>query len=217
VSYSVFFCYYEFIMDSQIKTIIFDLNGVFVRSEKLSDRFKEKFGVSSDDFLPALKEIMAKVRLPDAEDAFSYWKPCLDMWGVNLSRDDFFNFWFSGEKEAPAMIELARTLKGKGVKIFILSNNFKERTAYYDAQFPFLREVADKVYYSWQTGFVKSGPEAYKKLLADNKLKPEECLFFDDSQENVELARTLGIKSFIFGGIDKTREVLRAEKILQEN
>ena len=34
-----------------IKAIIFDLNGVFIKSPKLSDRFKERFNVSENDFL----------------------------------------------------------------------------------------------------------------------------------------------------------------------
>ena len=50
--------------------------------------------------------------------------------------------------------------------------------------------------------------EAYKKLLADNNLQSEECIYFDDSAENVETANNLGIKSFLFEGADKTRGIL---------
>ncbi|MDP3710828.1 MAG: HAD-IA family hydrolase [bacterium] len=192
-----------------IKTIIFDLNGVFIRSPKLSDRFRDKFNVLEEKFLPVLKEIMAKVRLPNAGDTFSYWKPYLEKWGVNLSKEDFFNFWFSAEREVPEMIEIARGLKNEGFKIFILSNNFAERTAYYDKNFSFLKELFGKVYYSWQTGFTKSAPEAYKIVLSENGLKPEECIYFDDSKENVELATSLGIKAFIFEEPEGVVSILR--------
>ena len=193
-----------------IKTIIFDLNGVFIQSPKLSERFGEQFGVPENDFLPALKDIMTKIRLPNANDAFLYWQPYLQKWGVNLSKEEFFDFWFNAEKEAPEITALTRELKIKGLKIFILSNNFIERAAYYDKIFPFLREVADKIYYSWQTGFIKPNPEAYKIILRENNLKPEECIYFDDVKENIDIATSLGIKSFLFEGVAKTREVINS-------
>jgi len=193
-----------------IKTIIFDLNGVFIQSPKLSERFGEQFGVPENDFLPALKDIMTKIRLPNANDAFLYWQPYLQKWGVNLSKEEFFDFWFNAEKEAPEITALTRELKIKGLKIFILSNNFIERAAYYDKNFPFLREVADKIYYSWQTGFIKPSPEAYKIILRENNLKPEECIYFDDVKENIDIATSLGIKSFLFEGVAKTREVINS-------
>ena len=193
-----------------IKTIIFDLNGVFIQSPKLSERFGEQFGVPENDFLPALKDIMTKIRLPNANDAFLYWQPYLQKWGVNLSKEEFFDFWFNAEKEAPEITTLTRELKIKGLKNFILSNNFIERAAYYDKNFPFLREVADKIYYSWQTGFIKPNPEAYKIILRENNLKPEECIYFDDVKENIDIATSLGIKSFLFEGVAKTREVINS-------
>ncbi len=197
-----------------IKAIIFDLNGVFIQSPYLSDRFQEKFGISAEKFLPVLKEIMAKARKPNADNSFNYWKPYLKKWGVELTEKQFFDFWFKAEKKAPEMIELAEKLKDRGVKIFILSNNFIERADYYKKTFPFIEEFFDKVYYSWQTGFVKPDPEAYKKLLADNNLKPKECIYFDDSKENIEVAKKLGIKSFLFEGIDNIKRLLKENELI---
>lgn len=180
----------------------------------MSERVKEKFGVSTEEFLPALKEIMEKARKPDAGDAFEYWKPYLKKWGIKSSQDEFFAFWFTGEKEFLGMIELARALKSKGIKIFILSNNFKERSDYYRKHFPFLDELFDKVYYSWQTGFAKPNPMAYQHLLKENSLEPEECIYFDDSENNIKVASDLGIKSFIFEDINQTKKILQEHKII---
>lgn len=190
------------------KAVIFDLNGVFVKSPKLSERFNEHFGVPAAEFLAALKEVMDKVRMPDAGDSFAYWQPYLEKWGVNLTREAFFDFWFSAEREVPEMTALARELKGNGMKLFILSNNFAERTAFYQKQFPFLGELFEKVYYSWQTGFRKDNEAAYRNLLAENGLAPEECMFFDDSAGNVELAKRLGITAYVFENPSRTRALL---------
>jgi len=82
-------------MGNLIKAVIFDLNGLFIQSPKLSDRFCDRFNVPVEDFMPALKEIMDKVRMPNAGDTFNYWKPYLDKWQVKISKKEFFDFWFS--------------------------------------------------------------------------------------------------------------------------
>lgn len=184
-----------------IRTVIFDLNGVFIQSPLLSERFTKDFHVPNEKFLAALKVVMAKVRLPQAGDMYLYWKPFLDEWDVKLDREKFLEYWFREEKENEAMVMLARELKKRGINLYILSNNFSERAQYYEKTFGFLKELFEKVYYSWQTGYVKPHERCYTLVLEENNLKAEECLYFDDSSENVEKARGLGMKSFLFKNV----------------
>ena len=95
------------------------------------------------------------------------------------------------------MITFAISLRQKGIKVFILSNNFKERAEFY-GQYPWIHEAVDKVYFSWQTGFVKPDSRAWQLVLDENDLKPEECMYFDDQDRNVKAAESLGINSYIF-------------------
>lgn len=193
-----------------IKEIIFDLNGVFLESPKLSDRFSQDFDVNKDEFLGTLKEIMDQVRLPKAPETYTLWKPFLDKWGVKLSEKDFFNYWFSGEHLVPELLDYTKELKSKGLRMSILSNNFRERTTYYRSHFPELFSNFDSVYFSWETGFVKSQPEAFKNVLEHDNLAAEECIFFDDSPKNVELAQSLGIKAQLYGGLEVTKEFINS-------
>jgi|SRR3989338_2727411 len=197
-----------------IRAVIFDLNGVFIKSPKLSVRFYEKFGVGEEKFWPALKEIMAKVRMPKAGDAFSYFKPHFDDWNIALTRKQFFDFWFSAEKKVPEMIAIAKKLKEKRIKLFILSNNFAERANYYNKEFGELFKLFDGIYFSFQMGFVKPNTRAFENILSKNKLRPEECLYFDDSIENVEAAKRLGIAAFVFEGSHKTADVLKKYSLM---
>ena len=190
------------------KAIIFDLNGVFIVSPKLSERFEQDFNVPLNDFLPALKEIMDKVRQPNADSLYSLWKPYFDKWNVNLTEEEFLNYCFSVEKENTELTDLARRLKDKGVLIIILSNNFRERAGYYDENFPFLKEIFNGVYYSWQTGFVKPDVKAFENILEKHSLKPEDVLYFDDSDKNIELAKSIGIEAYTFD--DKAVELLKS-------
>jgi HAD superfamily hydrolase (TIGR01509 family) len=193
-----------------IKAVIFDLNGVFMLSPKLSDRFESDFKVSKEIFLPALAEIMDKVRKPNAGPAFNYWKPCIEEWAINFDEKQFWDYWFNAETESPEMIALAKELKQKGIKVIILSNNFKERSSFYQ-QYPSLKEAADKFYYSWQTGFIKPDPGAWQNVLEDNNLKPKECIYFDDQDKNLKAAESLGIKAHMFVDAITTKEILKEE------
>ncbi len=188
------------------KAVIFDLNGVFLQSEPLSKRFEEKFGIIKDLFLPALKEIMAVVRKPKCPAAFTLWKPYLAQWQVSLSEQQFFDFWFSGEHLVSELVEYARGLRNGGVKVFILSNNFKERTEFYRQNFPQIFQYVDKAYFSWETGFVKPSVESLQLVLSENSLKPEDCIYFDDSDDNIKIAQDLGIKSEKWTNIDDAKK-----------
>jgi HAD superfamily hydrolase (TIGR01509 family) len=181
----------------KLKAAIFDLNGIFLQSTKLSERFEKDFGVPVAVFLPKLSEIMDKTRQPNAGGSFQYWKPVLKEWNVNLSEQEFWDYWFKSEMQSDAMIAFAKELRAKGINIFILSNNFKERAEYY-GHYPWMHDAVDKVYFSWQTGFVKPDQRAWELVLTENDLKPEDCIYFDDQEKNLKAAEGVGIKAFMF-------------------
>lgn len=191
-----------------IKAVIFDLNGVFLESEWLSVRFERKYHTPETEFVEALKRIMNVVRKPDAPTAYSLWKPHLDKWGINLKEDEFFKFWFSGEKLVKELVEYVDEFKSKDILVFILSNNFRERTRFYRNHFPQLFEKLDGAYFSWETGYVKPDKKAFTKIFTDNHLKPQECIYFDDSDKNVKTANSLGIHAFKYEGLTNTKKII---------
>lgn len=193
------------------KAIIFDLNGVFIISPRLSDRFEKDFNISSDEFLPVLQKIMDKVRQPNAVSIYSLWQPYFEKWQISFSETDFLNYWFNAEKENTKLVDLANKLKDKGYKLIIMSNNFRERAEYYSKNFKFLNELFDDIYYSWQTGLVKPDVRTFDLILKDHSLKSADCLYFDDSEKNVQLANSIGIKSYIFddSSVDFLRLLVR--------
>ncbi len=192
-----------------IKAVIFDLNGIFIQAPKLGHRLRDDFGVERGKFIPVLHEIMHKIRQPGALGAFSYWESYLKSWNVNFNEKEFLDYWFKAEKTSETMVVFAKNLRTKGVKVFILSNNFKERAEYY-GHYPWIHEAVDKVYFSFNTGFVKPDIGAWQLVLAENDLKPEECIFFDDQDKNIKASEEAGIKAFRF-----TNEA-ELEKIVNE-
>lgn len=195
---------------SMTKAVIFDLNGVFLQSEFLSDRWHRQYPqVSADEFVGALKEVLAIARQPGVSSAFKLWEPHLKKWQIEISENDFWHFWFSGEHLVPELLDYAKKLRQKGVKVFILSNNFRERTGYYRENFPEIFSAVDNAYFSWETGFVKPDPSAFLNVLEKNNLRPEEAIFFDDQDKNLSSASALGINAVKFQNLEQLEEDLK--------
>ena len=191
-----------------IEAIIFYLNGIFLKGRYLSDLMQEKYGTSGQEFLPALERIMDKVRRPGAPKIYSLWSPYFQKWGLNLSEGEFFDFWFKSEKLDRLVLDYVNILKDRGLKIFILSNNFRERTSYYRQNCPEIFKNIDKAYFSWETGFIKPNELAFRNILEENGLDPEECIYFDDSQKNVDVANSVGIHAIKYENLEKTKRII---------
>ena len=59
-------------------------------------------------------------------------------------------------------------------------------------------DLFEKVYYSHELGMGKPDPEIFRYILKDSDLEPRETLFVDDSVENIQSARILGIQCLHF-------------------
>ena len=191
-----------------LKAVLFDLNGLFITSRKLSEYFSEEYGIPAETFLPKLSEIMHQVRQPNAGPAFRHWEPVLKEWGLTLTEAEFWDFWFSKESVSEDMVALARTLKKEGLKVLIISNNFKERADFY-GHYPWLHDAVDQVYFSFASGFVKPDMRAWAAPLAEHALAPSDCIYFDDQPKNIAAAESLGIESHLFESPAETERLIR--------
>ncbi len=105
--------------------------------------------------------------------------------------------------------EKAQKLKEKGYGIYILSNYSQELFEKHTKDAPFI-SLADGVVVSYQIHITKPDEKIYRYLLDKYNLKAEECIFFDDREENTEAARKLVIeaitvtsKEFLLDELDK--------------
>ncbi len=105
-------------------------------------------------------------------------------------------------------IDLVKSLKDSGYAVFYLSNY--SRKAYDEcaeslAFMPFM----DGGVVSFKVGLTKPDPAMFQKFLSIYDLKPEECLFIDDTPENVEAATDLGFQGHIFQSYDQLVQLLQ--------
>lgn len=108
--------------------------------------------------------------------------------------------WFDMCKgEINGMFELIQELKGKGYGIFGLSN--WPATTFNEARKRFRTMASiDKYVISSHVNLVKPGKEIYQHLLSKYSLEPSECVFIDDREENINGARSVGMKGIVFPG-----------------
>ena len=97
-------------------------------------------------------------------------------------------------------IKLLQKLKKK-YQIFLLSNTNEIHVQYFTKQDYWKKNLFDKVYYSHIVGIRKPDLEIYKKIITENNLIPNEILFFDDRIENINAAKSLGIKTVLIKDI----------------
>lgn len=55
-----------------------------------------------------------------------------------------------------------------------------------------------RIFVSYEINIRKPDPKIFKYLLDNINLKPEECLFVDDKEENVSAAKQLGMDGYVF-------------------
>ncbi|MEP6597774.1 MAG: HAD-IA family hydrolase, partial [Ginsengibacter sp.] len=58
-----------------------------------------------------------------------------------------------------------------------------------------LEDYFDKTYFSHEIGYRKPSREAYEYVLKENKLSPSETLFIDDSIQNIDGAKAVGLQT----------------------
>ncbi len=94
------------------------------------------------------------------------------------------------------IIPLVQDLKNDGYNLYVLSNmtrHFIERKY----KFPIF-DFFDGIVFSAPIKMVKPNPLIYKYLLNKFNLNANECLFIDDTKENLAGAARFGIKTFLF-------------------
>ena len=97
-------------------------------------------------------------------------------------------------------------LKGKGFNVYYLSNYSEHLMRVNPSVLDFLPHMDGGVF-SCYVKKIKPDSGIYQCLLEKYGLRAEECLFFDDREENVAAARELGIQAVQFETYEQAKAV----------
>ena len=120
--------------------------------------------------------------------------------------------YFAHLRPNEPMIEYMRELRGRGLRMALLTNNVREWEPHWRAKLPDIDEIFEVVVDSAFVGMRKPDPEIYRltvERLGDG-IGAVECAFVDDVEVNCEAAAALGMTAVHFRDTDQAIDELRA-------
>lgn len=200
-----------------IKNLLFDLGGVIMDLDRdHCVRAFERLGMKdADDFLGVYGQKGAFLALEsgkiDADEFHRQVRPMIDRPKVSDEEiDNAFNEFLVGIPVA--RLEALRALR-KDYKIYLLSNTnpimINSRIAEEFRKEGFeMADYFDGIFTSYEAGCCKPGKEIFDYTEREGHIKPDETLFFDDSQANVDAARSYGFNAVLVKPGDEFKNLL---------
>ncbi|MBQ4399492.1 MAG: HAD family phosphatase [Bacteroidales bacterium] len=192
-------------MSAKIKNIIFDLGGVVLDiDENIVYKELEKMGIRTSE-LAHSKEFMDIMSKFDTGiyTAPTFRKKTKAILGQEKMTDQKFDsIWNSMLLDIPRERIAALEQIRKHYKIFLMSNSNEIHYDLYvrDLQLRFgyneFDELFNKSYFSFAEHLEKPNPRFFELILDHEHLLPEETLFIDDTAENINVAKSLGINTY---------------------
>lgn len=198
-----------------IRNVVFDMGNVLLdyQPQKFADGLlrdpeaagavvRELFGGPEWKLLDAgaveLSEALARVqaRIPQYEQEAAL---VMERWPYVM-------------EPVPGMPELVERLKGRGYGLYLLTNTSMQFFQFRE-HFELLRRF-DGFIASAKEKLVKPDPAIYRLLCNRFGLVPQECLFIDDLEQNVEAAERVDLRAHRFLGAAELEEFLKKQGIL---
>lgn len=187
-----------------IKTVVFDLGGIFFLGEDWSLIASNKYGISFDKVKNAIKEYNKCA--VSAEKSEQFWIGFQKKLGINDDWKNIRNFLIGSISISKETAELIKKLKGK-YEVLFLSNSHIDFTPELEKKFSFKKEFHGGLL-SHEHPFYKPDKKFYLELLSRTSSKPEEIVFIDDVENNLKPASELGMNVILFKNIEQLKEEL---------
>jgi len=200
-----------------IQAVIFDLGRVLVNVHvrRLMDFFcKEAGGGDAFQMLPRIMADPLMTQYSTGQiDSRRFHQALCDQYGLKLSFDDFALRWCDIFSPMDGMEEIVAALSDK-FKLGLLSDTDPLHWEYIQSHFPLVRYFIRPTL-SFEVGTTKPNREIYLAAAKNTGARPENCLFIDDLEENVNGAKAAGMQAIRFEGVEQFSMDLRKFGLLQ--
>jgi putative hydrolase of the HAD superfamily len=205
-----------------IKAVIFDVGGVLDRAgdptaeEASRQRLAAELGLELDEMWRRFyqSDPWYLARIGEIDDA-EFWNRNLVPLGIvdPTQQAAFSERLFEFKEVTPAMRGLLEDLHGR-VKLGIISNASDTLEIGLEERYR-ITHYFDVIINSARVGFAKPEPEIYVLALDRLEVAPEEAVFTDDQQHNVDAAVALGMHATLFAGVEEFRAYLIQLRVLE--
>jgi putative hydrolase of the HAD superfamily len=182
-----------------IRCVAFDFGGV-VAEEGFRNgmiAIAEEFDLDPSETVKLAFRLVFEARFVEGRcTEEQMWKLFRERTGIRVGDEVLRQMVLSRFVIRPWMLARAQDLKDKGYIVAMLTDQ-AEWLKELDSTTPFLH-LFDPVINSWDTGKTKKDPTAFTDLAAAAGVKPEEILFVDDNEGNIERAAAMGLKTILY-------------------
>lgn len=192
-------------INDKITTIIFDFGGVIINLD-LPDCINnlKKIGVHNvEQYLSNFgqKDFFLKYENGDINTE-EFRNEIKKLAGKELNNDEIDKAWCFFLCDIPDEKLLLITKLKEKYRLLLLSNTNPlhievSAAGEFAKRGKTIHDFFDKCYLSYKMKITKPNPQIFQSLLADANVSPEECLFLDDGQKNIDTAMSLGINSYL--------------------
>lgn len=124
-----------------------------------------------------------------------------------------FDNWYDMLTPIENSVKLLKELKAKGYNLYYLSNFQELAYDYIIKEYEFFG-LFDGGVASFAEKLMKPDKDIYEKLMERYDLKPEECLFMDDTALNIDGAENVGMKGIVFTTAEDAMDNLKKFDVL---
>jgi len=200
---------------SDITTIFFDIGGVLLTDGWGHDSRRaaaERFGLDWDEYADRHEKVAHAIEtnhmtLEHYLDRAIFYRP------RSFPREEFRDFIFAQSQPKPDAIEIVRQLaESRRYLMATLNNEILELNVYRIKHFGLSRYFS-VFFSSCFLGLRKPDEAIYRTALQVTQRQPEECIFIDDREVNLECPRELGLRTIHFQDATQLRRELRENGI----
>jgi putative hydrolase of the HAD superfamily len=183
--------------NTDIRIVLLDIDGVINFGERFSHRYAKNHGVP----LATLSQFFDGVFQDCLIGKADLKKELLDVlkeWKWKQSVDALLTYWFLDEvKYDQRVLDTIHKLKKHGVKVYGASNQEHHRAKYLIERTR-LKDYIDEFFISAHLGVKKPDVNFYQKVLDTLGAEPSTIGYWDDDDGNVENAKKIGIRAYVF-------------------
>jgi putative hydrolase of the HAD superfamily len=186
----------------KISTVLFDADGVLQSAGPLFDHFDRREGWSQERLSDFFRHFVTE--RPDYAgsetgdvDPVPVIAAALSDWGWTEPVDTFIREWLTlGTVPDKRALDLIATLRRHGISCGLATNQDAVRARYMHEDLGY-EKLFDHHFYSARLGYAKPDAAFFRAALEVTGADPEQVLFIDDHEPNVEAARACGLHADI--------------------
>jgi len=183
--------------NSDARIVLLDIDGVINFGQMFSHRYAKKHNVPISTLAKFFDGVFQDciVGKADLKDELVH---VLDEWKWGQSVDELLAYWFLNEVTYDQrVLNVIHQLKSQGIKVYGATNQERHRASYLIERTD-LRNYIDEFFISAHLGVKKPDINFYQIILETLRTEPSAVAYWDDDEGNVENAKKLGIRGYLF-------------------